>query len=153
MKKSLYIVMLLCMIVSCAAGCTKVASLPASGDSIAGNTVKIDVDLTALTSTLVYGEVYNMLANPDDYMGKTVKMSGLYYSSYYEETGLNYHFVVIEDATACCAQGLEFIWNGKHKYPDDYPKEQTEIAVVGIFGSYEEMGITYYYLAVDDINT
>lgn len=36
----------------------------------------IDVDLTALSSTMVYSEVYNIITNPEDYIGKTVKMHG-----------------------------------------------------------------------------
>ena len=39
----------------------------------------VDVDLTALSSTMVYSEVYNMLYfYPEDYYGKTVKMTGLF---------------------------------------------------------------------------
>jgi hypothetical protein len=111
----------------------------------------IDVDLTTLSSTMVYAEVYNMMTVPNEYMGKTIKMGGQYYANYYEETGLYYHCVIIADATACCQQGLEFKWNGDHTYPDDYPADNSEIEVVGVFGSYDELGQTYYYLAVDNI--
>ena len=38
---------------------------------------KVDVDLTVLSSTMVYSEVYNMLYNdPAYYLGKTVKARG-----------------------------------------------------------------------------
>ena len=38
---------------------------------------KVDVDLTVLSSTMVYSEVYNMLYNdPAHYLGKTVKAKG-----------------------------------------------------------------------------
>ena len=38
---------------------------------------KVDVDLTVLSSTMVYSEVYNMLYNdPAHYLGKTVKARG-----------------------------------------------------------------------------
>jgi hypothetical protein len=113
--------------------------------------VPVDVDLTEMSSTMVYAEVYNITNNPDKYMGKTIRMSGPYQASYYDETGLYYHYVIVEDAAACCAQGLEFIWNGEHTFPDDYPLAQAKIEVTGVFGSYEELGITYYYLAVDNI--
>ena len=36
----------------------------------------VDVDLTRLSSTMVYSEVYNMMYAPDDYIGKTIKMTG-----------------------------------------------------------------------------
>ncbi|MEA4934097.1 MAG: hypothetical protein VB071_11060 [Lawsonibacter sp.] len=111
----------------------------------------VDVDLTALSSTMVYAEVYNMMTNPDAYMGKTIKMSGQYTSTYLEDTKKNYFFVVISDATACCQQGIEFIWNGEHSYPKDYPEDESNIEVTGVFGSYQEKDQTYYYLAVDEI--
>jgi len=58
---------------------------------------------------------------------------------------------VIADATACCQQGLEFIWNGAHAYPDDYPEQESEIEITGVFQSYQEGSSTYYYLLVDDV--
>ena len=40
---------------------------------------KVDVDLTVLSSTMVYSEVYNMLYfYPEDYYGKTVKANGIF---------------------------------------------------------------------------
>lgn len=110
------------------------------------------VDLTVLSSTMVYAEVYNMMSYPEDYMGKTIKMIGLYYPGYFEETKKTYHFAVISDAAACCSQGIEFMWNGEHKYPDDYPAEGSIIVVTGIFSSYKEGEETYYYVAADEIN-
>jgi hypothetical protein len=120
----------------------------------AGNAKKgngVDVDLTIMSSTMVYAEVYDILFNPDDYIGKTIKMNGPYVPLFYDETGLYYHYVLIEDAAACCQNGMEFIWSGDHTFPNDYPDEQARIEISGVFGSYEELGMTYYYLSVDDI--
>lgn len=111
----------------------------------------IDVDLTVLSSTMVYAEIYNMMTEPDPYIGRMVKMRGQYYASFYEETQQYYHYVVVMDAAACCQQGIEFIWDGAHTYPDDYPADGTEVEITGVFGSYEELGIVYYYLLVKDI--
>ncbi|MCL2078804.1 MAG: hypothetical protein FWH17_03055 [Oscillospiraceae bacterium] len=113
--------------------------------------IDVDVDLTALSSTMIYAEVYNIMTNPDDYMGKRIKMRGPYYASYFDETGSYYHYVIVEDAAACCMQGLEFIWNGEHIYPDDYPQDKAIVEIIGVFGSYDELNETYYYLSVDDI--
>ena len=103
----------------------------------------IDVDLTQLSSTMVYSEVYNMMYTPDDYIGKTVKMKGQF--AYYEdpETKAQYFACIIADATACCSQGLEFILTGKHSYPNDYPELGSEITVTGIFEVYTENGFQY----------
>ncbi len=103
----------------------------------------IDVDLTVLSSTMVYSEVYNMMSSPEDYIGKTVKMDGLF-AIYHDEAADVYYFAcIVKDATACCAQGIEFVLAGDYKYPDDYPPLGEEIAVVGVFDTYEEGSNTY----------
>ncbi len=106
----------------------------------------IDVDLTVLSSTMVYSEVYMMMVSPEDYIGKMIKMGGLFTSYYDENTDKRYFACIIQDATACCAQGVEFVLNDNYVYPDDYPDEGGEICVVGTFGTYEEDGYTYYTL-------
>ena len=103
----------------------------------------VDVDLTALSGTMVYSEVYNMITAPEDYLGKTVKMDGRF--AYYrdEATGKEYFACIIQDATACCAQGIEFVLAGDCVYPDDYPALDAEICVAGVFDTYAEGDITY----------
>lgn len=112
----------------------------------------IDVDLTKMSSVMVYSEVYNIMMKPDDYLGKIIKIGGPYYASYWEETGNYYHYVIIEDATACCTEGLEFIWDGgTHTFPDEYPEDYAAVEIVGTFGMYEEEGMTFYYLDTEEI--
>ncbi len=142
MKKLLIVTCFLCLFCTFSACAVKTVQPVASSDP--------DVDLTTLSSTMVYGEVYNMMNRPEDYMGKTIKARGPYYSSLFVQTGLYYHFILIEDAAACCQQGLEFIWEGRD-YPDGFPANNTQIEVTGVFGEYEELGETYYYLDVDDV--
>ena len=38
----------------------------------------IDIDLTQVSGGVVYGEVFNMTMYPEDYVGKTVKMHGVF---------------------------------------------------------------------------
>ena len=109
----------------------------------------IDVDLTKLSSTMVYSEVYNMMCVPDDYIGKTIKMKGQF--AIYQATDENGAFIpdkiyfacIIADATACCSQGLEFALAGEYTYPDDYPELGSEITVTGTFELFEEDGCLY----------
>lgn len=112
----------------------------------------IDVDLTALSSTMVYAEVYCMVMGPEDYLGKTVKMHGQFfaYEAILDDGTVDpdqiVYACVIADATACCAQGIEFVWIGEHRYPDDYPEPGSEITVIGEFQTYEAYGSTYCVL-------
>ena len=121
------------------------ATLP---ETIAQTTaVTMDVDLTTLSSTMVYAEVYNMLVSPNDYIGKIIRMKGLF--AYYEDpqTGNLYFACIIADATACCSQGIEFTLADAYTYPDDYPELGSEITVVGEFETYTENGYSYCRLA------
>jgi len=110
-----------------------------------------DLDLTVMSSQMVYGAVFDIMSNPEAHLGQSMKVGGVYVPSYYDTTDQNYHYVVIADALSCCQQGIEFIWNGVHVYPDDYPKEGDAIVITGVFGKYEELGEIYYYILADEI--
>ncbi|HCY06464.1 MAG TPA: hypothetical protein DHS57_04120, partial [Erysipelotrichaceae bacterium] len=72
---------------------------------------------------MVYGIIYDMITNSDKYIGKTFRIEGLYYANYHKSTDKYYHYCIVEDALACCAQVLEFIWDdGPNIYPDEYPE-------------------------------
>lgn len=94
------------------------------------------VDLTTLNQTMVYTRVSDMVTNPKDYEGKSVKMKGTY--AVYEGEARNYYACLISDATACCSQGIEFLPKKKLSHPADYPPEGTNIVVTGIFDTYYE---------------
>ena len=112
----------------------------------------VDVDLTVLSSTMVYSEVYNMLYNdPAHYLGKTVKARGAFSIYQLVTDGVLQpdpvsYACIISDAAACCAEGMEFVLEGDYTYPDDYPELGAEITVIGEFQSYEENGMTWYHL-------
>lgn len=129
---------------------SEIITTAAENQNEASSETEYDVDLTKLSSTMIYGEVYNMMVDPEAYVGKTIKMQGKYVTGFYDATGQYYHYVVIEDATACCQQGLEFLWSD-HTYPEDFPTENSEIIVTGVYKSYTELEIVYYYVDVEDI--
>lgn len=105
---------------------------------VLSTTEGVDVDLTMLSSTIVYSEVYNMMTLPEEYIGKTIRMDGTF--SYYHDdtTGKDYFACIIQDATACCSQGIEFELEGDHTYPDDYPEDGAYVKVEGVFDTYRE---------------
>ena len=106
------------------------------------------VDLTALSSTMVYGEVFAMMSSPEDYVGKTVKMQGIFskgqlYAAGSLNDGGTVFACVIQDATACCAQGIPFELAGDRTYPQDYPELGDTITVVGTFEIHEQEGMEF----------
>ncbi|MBR4579847.1 MAG: hypothetical protein IKO32_01285 [Lachnospiraceae bacterium] len=106
---------------------------------VLSTTEGIDVDLTILSSTMVYSQVYDMVSRPENYEGKIVRMQG--YVGSYEDTitGNKYYGCIIQDATACCSQGIEFVL--KEGY--EYPANDEDVIVTGEFGTYEEDGFLY----------
>lgn len=121
----------------------------AAADTAAKSADGVDVDLTAMSATMVYSEVQNMQMKPDDYLGKVVKMKGPFNVT--EIDGNRYFACIIKDATACCSSGIEFDWAGDHSYPEDYPKENQEITVIGTFTTYMEGESKYLQLKDADV--
>ena len=132
---------------------------PVKGEALPGETAPVladanrpvDLDLTKISGTVVYSQVYDMIMEPDAYMGQKIKMKGSF--SYFKDpdTHQEYFAAVIADATACCSQGIEFVWKGKHSYPQDYPPLDTEITVIGSFDTYYEGDYKYVRLTDADV--
>lgn len=113
---------------------------------------KVDIDLSTMSSTMIYAQVFNMLIMPDEYVGKNLKMKGYLAVYVNKDTGKKYFSVIVPDATACCQQGLEFIWIGDHKYPEDYPPFEKEITVTGKFATtYSTEGALYTFIQAEKI--
>ena len=95
---------------------------------------------------MVYAEVFAMMSSPEDYVGKTVKMQGIFskgqlYAAGSLNDGGTVFACVIQDATACCAQGIPFELAGDHTYPQDYPELGDTITVVGTFEIHQQEGM------------
>ena len=110
----------------------------------------IDIDLTTMSSTMVYSQVLNMLDEPTSYVGKIVKMSGPFRPFDSNSDDYCYPAIVIQDATACCASGIEFLLYGiprcSPKGGDGYPALEEEATIVGRFETYLEGSYMYIHL-------
>ena len=91
----------------------------------------VDVDLTKLSGTMVYSAVFDIVENPLEYRGKTVKIRGTHFVSHDPAKDEYHHSCVIWDATACCMQGMEFELADKN-----YPPNESEITLIGKFDVY-----------------
>ena len=107
---------------------------------------KVDTDLSKMSSTMAYAEASNMLSEPDKYKGKIVKAKGVFAVS--NDNGNTYFACMLTDAAACCSQPIEFVLSDtSRKYPADYPELDSEITVVGVFGTYNEGANQYCRLS------
>ena len=101
----------------------------------------VDLDLTNKSATIVYSQVFNMLVEPEEYEGKKIRIKGLAYN-YTNDFGDTGYSCIVTDATACCAQGLEF--NPVAGVTN--PKDDEEIIVTGDFEVYEYHGFDSFRL-------
>ena len=113
-----------------------------------------EVDLTRMSSTMIYAKVFDMMINPKNYEGKKVRMHGIFNVFEYEESGVQHRSFacIVQDATACCAQGMEFQLKGNSSYPRDYPPRSSEITISGTFRQFEENGLNRILITDAEIN-
>ncbi|MBF1131558.1 MAG: hypothetical protein HXL75_06010 [[Eubacterium] sulci] len=115
---------------------------------------KIDVDLNNLNANVVYAQVFQMMTEPDKFIGKRIRMSGqfnVYAAQEGNPSGVTeYYAIIIADAQACCQQGIEFVWPG-HTYPEGFPEVKSNASVTGIFEVYEENGKKYCRIIADTV--
>ncbi len=107
----------------------------------------VDLDLTRLSSTMIYSEVYNMRYAPDNYYGKVVRIKGIFSAYPHPDTGEYYYNCIIPDATACCSEGLQFFLADELVYPDDFPENGDMVTLRGTF-SLDEQNV--YMCAITD---
>ena len=104
----------------------------------------INYDLTTLSIADQSKWVSRMTGAPYNYNEKKIKVVGRAESLFYEPTGQTYHFVIVAgaDGLPCCEQSLEYITVDGH-----YPVDGDQIEVTGVYASYTELDIEYWYLS------
>ena len=142
-----YITLLIFSAFSCKQN--KTASQQAAETTVVDNTEKIDLDLSNMNYNMLSSVLFDIMSMPENYENKRVKISGGYYESEYE--GKKYFSVITWDATACCPAGLDFIPPDIMKYPDDFPAQDQQITVTGLFKTIEEDGIDNLVLQAETI--
>ena len=107
----------------------------------------VDFDIAAMSETMAYSFVYQMLNDPKTYLTKTVRVRGPLAISHFDQTDKDYYYVVIADTTACCSQGLEF------RLPENavLPADGETVEIVGTFSTYDELNVTYYCVDATDV--
>lgn len=129
--------------------CSKKADLNTGKTKSSSDAGDVDLDLTQMSSTMIYSTVFDMLIMPDEYVDKKIKVKGNFEVFENADSNERYFAVLIPDATACCQQGIEFVWLGEHSYPQDFPEVGQEITVSGTYTITEDsQGISYVYLKV-----
>ena len=126
--------------------CLALASLSASFAETASEPLQVDLDLSEMSGTIVYAQIYNIQYDPGPYLGKVIRVRG-YYQLYIEPADGNvYYACVIPDATACCTQGMEFVPATEPEDPENYIEDCADITVTGRLDIYVDNGTSYLHL-------
>ncbi len=106
-----------------------------------------DIDLTTMSSTMVYSQIYDVMVNYNNYLDKSINLVGTFSTMYYDEIAQTLNFVVINDATGCCPQGLEL------KFAEDVtlPAADATIGIQGRFTTYFEGEFEYFCILVEQL--
>ncbi len=114
---------------------------------------KVDYDLSEMNFTMISSFFFQMLVESETYENKTFKIKGKFQSFDNEEdpTALPYFSVIMNDVTMCCQEGIDFVWEGNHNWPADYPQQDKEITIIGKYIVTETDGFTYNYILASDI--
>jgi uncharacterized membrane protein YcgQ (UPF0703/DUF1980 family) len=98
-------------------------------------------------------QVNDVYLNADDYLGKTIKLEGLFKQDEgYDKT---YSFVIRYGPGGCCGLdanvGFEVVWAEEQAKP--YPKIDSWVEAVGVLKTYEEdKYMQYLYLDLSSLN-
>ena len=113
-----------------------------------GGVTAVDIDLTRMSATMAASTATDMLAqNPQNYLGKTVKVSGIFAPFLYE--GETYYFVEIAATDECCPP---IAFEIRHDGGFEGFEEGTVIEVVGVFAELPPTEPGDYFIEVMAVN-
>ncbi|GHU64477.1 hypothetical protein FACS189447_01370 [Spirochaetia bacterium] len=124
-----------------------------------GNT-KVENTIIEITEKMFIAQTNDVYLNPEDYVGKTIKLEGLFKAEQYAENAPPYCFV-LRYGPGCCGSdgnaGFEVSWNEQGDTAPDavaktYPNIDDWVEAVGVLKIYEEDGYPYLYLALLELN-
>jgi uncharacterized membrane protein YcgQ (UPF0703/DUF1980 family) len=100
-------------------------------------------------------QVSDVYLNAEDYLGKTIKLEGLFKSEQYYGKDEPYCFVIRYGPGGCCGMdanvGFEVAWAKENAKP--YPVADSWVEATGVLKTYEEDGYAnYLYLDLSSLN-
>jgi uncharacterized membrane protein YcgQ (UPF0703/DUF1980 family) len=114
---------------------------------------KAEEPVFEIKEKMFIAQTNDVYLNPEDYMGRTIKLEGIFKSYAIEEYGAAYCFVV-RYGPGCCGNdgnaGFEVAWDGTSETP--YPEEDAWVEATGVLKSYDEDGYPYLYLSLSSLD-
>ncbi|MEM1486138.1 hypothetical protein V6615_14905 [Oscillospiraceae bacterium PP1C4] len=160
MKKMISLCLVLIALLSIATGCAKATdtatSPPAASSaampkeepsSLQTEQSKSSKEVIEITEKMYLTWINEIYTNPEEYLGKTIKIEGMFATQEYEG---NSHYYVYRVGPGCCGNdgsmcGFEFTTSGI------LPNENDWIAVSGTLDKCDENGIFYFVLTESSV--
>lgn len=120
MKKKLAVTVLSLALVSCLFAGYACAEAP-----------QIDLDLTPMSQTMIYGVMFDVIASPERYAGQHMRLPGEYSVFKDAVTGEVEHTIIFFDSSGCCEVDMRFTLDETYTYPQDYPRSGRKMVLVG----------------------
>jgi zinc transport system permease protein len=102
-----------------------------------------------ISEKMFIAQTNDVYLNAEDYIGRTIRLEGLFKTDSYEDLSKTYCFVM-RYGPGCCGNdgsaGFEVAWPDGSTRP--YPKEDEWVRAEGTLRYYEEDGYPYLYLAL-----
>jgi len=154
MKKTALLSIIAVLLISGCSGKNTTAA-PAEPAVEEKTVVPAEADLV-IGDKLFIGQVNDVYRNGKDYLGKTIRLEGIF--KYGEFGGRSYCYV-IRNGPGCCGDdgqvGFEVSWNSPDNDSEGdkkaYPKTNDWVEAQGELKKYNENGSNFLYIALSDI--
>ncbi|MDR3302759.1 MAG: metal ABC transporter permease [Spirochaetaceae bacterium] len=118
---------------------------------------KININETIeIKEKMFIAQTNDVYLNPDEYLGKTIKLEGLFKREQFTGSKED-HCFVLRYGPGCCGSdgnaGFEVAWDKEAGIDKPYPAPDDWVEAVGTLKHYDEDGYPYLYLALAQINT
>ena len=152
MKNTLVFISVIFLIVGCS---NKNAATPVKKDNVSRTSAIPEGVDVVIKENFFITAINDIYLNRNDFMGKTIMLEGVF--KYGEEEGREYCYVV-RYGPGCCGDdglvGFEVAWGspiagGKKTYPET----DSWVQAKGVLSKYDEMGSSFIYLSLKDMNT
>jgi uncharacterized membrane protein YcgQ (UPF0703/DUF1980 family) len=111
-----------------------------------------DKPLLEIKEKLFIAQTNDIYLNPEEYMGRRIKLQGMFKTDYYTGNDEPYCFV-LRYGPGCCGYdgtaGFEIKWRDGNGQA--FPAEDDWVEAVGVLDSYDEDGYPYIYLALTSL--
>jgi zinc transport system permease protein len=118
--------------------------------------VNNDSPTVEIKEKMFIAQTNDIYLNPEDYMGRTIKLEGIFTSEQYEGRESPYCFV-IRYGPGCCGNdgsaGFEVAWDETAGTGETWPAPDDWVEATGVLKTYEEDGYPYLYLSLAALRT